>query len=31
MAIVQTLPDRDEVFQISYDEICEYTGDVRNM
>ena len=31
MATVQVLPDRDEVFQIDYDSICEYTGDIRNM
>lgn len=31
MATVQILPDRDAVFQIDYDDICEYTGDVRNL
>lgn len=30
-ATVQILPDRDEVFQLDYDDICEYTGDVRNL
>ena len=27
-ATVQLLPDRDEIVQISYDDVCEYTGDI---
>jgi len=30
-ATIQILPDRDEIFQIGYDDICEYTGDIRNL
>jgi len=31
IATIQILPDRDEIFQVGYDDICEYTGDVRNL
>jgi len=30
-AAVQLLPDKDEVLKLSYDDICEYTGDLDHL
>ena len=29
IATIQVLPDRDEVLQIDFDSICDYTGDTQ--
>ena len=28
VAAVQTLPDKDEVLKLDFDDVCEYTGEV---
>lgn len=28
VATVQALPDRDEIYQVKFDDVCEYTGEV---